>query len=225
MMLRFGWICYVVILSAVSAEAGVVVFGNGAVLVTLSQTEKDGQLTVKMPSGEATFVMDQIAWYSKDASVDTLWAAAQAAVKEGKSNVAVLLAQEASFREPANAAAAKQMVAQFEARLEEVRKAAAPQSPSGQPPGESGAGGFMKMPGVTEGIKGALNLQGSAGAAQGGAGTVEEAQSEPAEIGAHGWPVENSAISAEDFRADAIVAGVFGLVVLFTLWRMTVSDA
>ena len=125
------------------------------------------------------------------------------------------------MREPANAAAAKQMVVQFEARLEEVRKAAAPQSPSEQPAGESGAGGFMKMPGVT----GALNQQGIAGAAQGGAGTAEEAQSEPAEIGAHGWPVENSAISAEDFRINAIVAGVFGLVVLFTLWKMTVSDA
>ena len=209
------------IVAGASAQAGVVVFGNGAVLVTLSQAEKDGQLTVKMPSGEATFVMDQIAWYSKDASVDTLWAAAQAAAKEGKSNVAVLLAQEASFREPANAAAAKQMVVQFEARLEEVRKAAAPQSPSEQPAGESGAGGFMKMPGVT----GALNQQGITGAAQGGTGTAEEAQSEPAEIGAHGWPVENSAISAEDFRVNAIVAGVFGLVVLFTLWKMTVSDA
>ena len=186
------------IVAGASAQAGVVVFGNGAVLVTLSQAEKDGQLTVKMLSGEATFVMDQIAWYSTDASVDTLWAAAQAAAKEGK-----------------------QMVVQFEARLEEVRKAAAPQSPSEQPAGESGAGGFMKMPGVT----GALNQQGIAGAAQGGAGTAEEAQSEPAEIGAHGWPVENSAISAEDFRVNAIVAGVFGLVVLFTLWKMTVSDA
>ncbi len=206
--------------AGLSAEAGVVVFGNGAVLVTLSQTEKGGQLLVKMPSGDATFVMDQVAWYSKDPSVDTLWAAAQAAAGEGKSNVAALLAQEASLHEPANVAAAKQMLAQFEAKMEEARKAAAPQAPASQRTGEGGAGGLTQLPGVSA-LKGALTTPGAAG---GGAGATAETQSEPSEIGAHGWPVE-SAISAEDLRIDAIVVGVFGLTVLFTLWKITVSDA
>ena len=216
MMLRSGWICYVVILLAGSAQAGVVVFGNGAVLVTISQTEKDGQLLVKTSSGDATFALEHVAWFSKDASVDSLWAAAQAATKDGKSNVAAILAQEASFREPANAGAAKQMVAQYETRMEESRRAAPP-APAAQP-GES-PGGVASIPGA-ESVKGALNQPGSP------EGTAEapSAQTEPAEIGAHGWPVESSAISAEDLRVNAIVIGVFGLVLLFTVWKMTASE-
>jgi hypothetical protein len=187
--------------AGLSAEAGVVVFNNGAVLVTISQTEKDGQLTVKLASGDATYTLDQVAWYTKDASVDSLWAAAQAAVADGKSGVGALLAHEASYREPANSGPAKQLVVQHQERMAESRTGA---------PAAAGSPGFAKLPGAANPTGGAEPEAGSA------------ASSEPTEVGAHGWPVE-AAISAEDLRVNAMVVGIFGLVILFTLWKMTAS--
>jgi len=208
---------FVLVLCAaeLSAEAGVVVFGNGSVLVTVSHEEKDGQLSVKTASGNAVFALDQVSWYSKDPSVNTLWAAAQAAMKDGKSNVAAILAQESSYLEPATSGEAKQMVAQYQARLEESRRP--PPEPVAAPQAAAQPGGVAPPPGA-----GAAATP--AGAPEGGAETPAE-PTEQAEIGAHGWPVENSAISAEDLRVNALVVGVFGLVILFTVWKMTVSES
>lgn len=184
-----------------SADGGVVVFNNGTTLVTLSQSEKDGQLAVKMVSGDAVFALDQVAWHS--ATADSLWSAAQAAQKDGKMNVAVILARESFLQEPSNAAAAKQLVVEQEARIEQARVATAPQAPAG--------GGFAPA-------------AGAAAAGQPAGAESPPAETEPSEVGAHGWLIEN-AISAEDLRINAIVVGIFGLIVLFTVWKMTVSEA
>jgi hypothetical protein len=111
------------------------------------------------------------------------------------------------------------MVTQFQVRMEEARR---PPEPAAAPQAGAEPGGLAKLPGA-ESVKGALNQLGTSDGAAPAAETPAE-QSEPAEVGAHGWPVESSAISAEDLRVNALVIGVFGLVLLFTVWKMTVSE-
>jgi hypothetical protein len=123
-------------------------------------------------------------------------------------DVAVTLARESFLLEPANAAIARQLVVEQEVKIEQARAAAAPAAGQAQP-----GGGFAAAPGGA----GAASQPGAAGAA--------EVEIEEMELGAHDWPVESSAISAEDLRINAIVVGIFGLVVLFTVWKMTVSEA
>lgn len=219
-MQRRNIILGVILLAAgFSAHAGVIVFNNGTVLVTTKQVERAGEIIVGLPSGDAIYTPDKVVWLSKDATMSSLWQAAQAAAQEGKADVALVLAREAALKEPANAAAAKQMVAAAESKAE-----AAQPPPVAQ--GGATTGGFAPAPGAAH------------AASPGAAATAPvpvPAGAEPAEAsapapemvvtGAHGWPVEESAISAEDLRVNAIVIGVFGLIVLFTLWKMTVSEA
>ena len=98
---------FVWVVAAAFVDAGVVVFKNGGVLVTTQQTVTGGEISITTPGGNATFLLDDVSWYSKDGSVSSLYTGAQATQCEGKQEVALILAKEAVLKEPANTADAR----------------------------------------------------------------------------------------------------------------------
>ncbi|MBV9464082.1 MAG: hypothetical protein JO317_07635 [Verrucomicrobiae bacterium] len=95
-------------------EAGVVVFKNNTALVSKTVTKTGDQVTVTQPEGPSTFKNEDLLWVSTDPAIDSLWAAAQAAEKEGQSAAAAVLAKETLHKEPAHSAEARQLLFQIE---------------------------------------------------------------------------------------------------------------